>query len=83
MQTITLHNKNSEEIMGMVCPSENKHNFHEFFDSVFNSWKQFNEDNDVEECDSDGEYLEDYCEFHNSINETIKIETVVNDYIQI
>jgi hypothetical protein len=81
MQVITLHNKYTREIMGLVAPKENKHMFDIFYNSVESSWRQFNKDNDVNESGCDGDYLDDYCDYHNSVNDYIKIETVVNEFI--
>jgi hypothetical protein len=76
MQAITLHDTETEEIVGTVYPLTSI-NFNNFFDNIYNSWKNF--------CSEglDEDYsIEDFVEFHNN-REEVQIDYVVMDYIQL
>lgn len=78
-QVITLHHPQNEDVLGLVAPVENKHDFTKFFDAVWKTWEQFNRELDIDACD---DVIEDFVEFHNE-NSEIKIESVINEFIQL
>lgn len=78
MQAITLHNTNTEEIIGMVTPVEPM-DFDKFLDLVRESFIKFHKSDEF----MDGDYsIEDFVDYHNEHNE-IKIDWVLNDFIQL
>ena len=78
MQTIVLHNTDTEEIIGMITPTETC-NFPDLYDVVKQSFIDFHKS----ESFNDGDYsIEDFVEWHNENNE-IKIDWVVSDFIQL
>ena len=78
MYTITLHDTESEEIIGLVTP-EKPMDFPKFEDLVRKSWTAFHSSPEF----NDGDYsIEDYVEYHNA-NYKVQIDWVVNDFIQL
>lgn len=77
MQIVTLHNTDTEEIMGSVYPVKSI-NFDKFLDGIRNSfiafhkWSKFEEDYTIE----------DFVDYHNN-NSDMKIDWVVSDFIQL
>ena len=83
MQTITLHNTETEEIIGMIYPMNNTINFNVFFDKIWESFIAFHKTGNCDEF-NDGDYsIEDFVDYHNINNPDMKIDCVVNEYIQL
>jgi hypothetical protein len=76
MYAITLHDTESEEIVGHVYP-KNLIDFDKFHDEIYTSWVSFNS-NDLDEDYS----IEDFVEFHN-VNSDVEIDWLLVDYIQL
>lgn len=76
MQVITLHDSETEEIIGMVSPVQ-KVDFDKFYDEVFKLWTLFNDNGLAEDYT-----IEDYVDFHND-NSELSIDWVLVDYIQL
>lgn len=77
MQIITIHDTETEEIIGSVTPVD-KIDFDKFHDEVYTSWVSFNS---VEENLEDYT-IEDFVEFHN-LNSNTRIDQCIGDYIQL
>lgn len=79
MQTITLHNTDTEEIMGIVYPVSPTVDYSFFCDILRKSFIDFHKS----EAFNDGDYsIENFVEWHNENNE-IEIDWVLNDFIQL
>ena len=78
MQTITLHDTETEEIIGQITPTE-KVDFILLYDTVKESYISFHK---TEEFNNGDYSIEDFVEWHNQNNE-IKIDWVLNDFIQL
>lgn len=79
MYCITLHDTETEEIIGLVTPVVETA-FDKFSDFIRESWTKF-QPYLRDELDSDYS-IEDFVEWHNENNE-VKIDWVLNDYIQL
>ncbi len=77
MQTIILHNTDTEEIMGSVYPIE-KIDFPDFYDEIYKSFSNYHKSDDYDYYYN----IDDFVEYHNN-NSKIKIDSVVSDYIQL
>lgn len=79
MFCITLHDTETEIIIGMVAPVETM-NFNTFEDLIRKSWTAF-QPYMLNKLNS--EYsIEDYVEWHNT-NYEVKIDWVLNEFIQL
>ena len=78
MQTITLHDTESEEIMGMVTTIHDV-DFDKFYDEVKRTWIDFQK---TEVCEEGDYSIEDFVEFHNE-NSKMEIDYVINEFIQL
>lgn len=79
MYCITLHDTETEEVIGLVTPIE-KMNFDTFEDLIRKSWTAF-QPYLRDELESDYS-IEDFVEWHNENNE-VKIDWVLNEFIQL
>lgn len=77
MQIVTLHNTDTEEIMGSVCPVI-PISFDEFLEGVRNTFTAFHEWDKFEEDYT----IEDFVDYHNN-NSDMEIDWVVSDFIQL
>jgi hypothetical protein len=79
MVTITLHDTDTEEIVGMVTPKSPIVDFDKFEDAVRKSFIAFHKSEEF----NDGDYsIEDFVEYHNA-NNTLEIDWVLNEFIQL
>lgn len=77
MYTITLHNTETEEIVGLVAPVKEM-DFDKFYDVIMESFVKFHK-----EPNFDGDYsIDDFVDFHNE-NHPVQIDWVINDFIQL
>jgi hypothetical protein len=78
MITITLHDTDTEEIVGMVTP-QSPINFDKFENVIRKSFIAFHKS----ESFNDGDYsIEDFVEYHNA-NNSFEIDWVANEFIQL
>jgi hypothetical protein len=79
MYVVTLHDTETEDIIGLVTPEEPM-NFTKFMDLIRKSWTDFQPYlRDVLESDYS---IEDFIDWHNENNE-VKIDWVLNEFIQL
>ena len=84
MYGITLHNTDTEEIVGTVTEafeSSSRVDAHTLFSEVYLTWKKFNDKHSEGLGDLD-DPIEDFVEFHN-YNSRIRITSICLDYIQL
>lgn len=77
MQIITLHNTDTEEIMGSVYPKE-VIDFDDFYDEIYKTFSNYHKSDDFEDFYD----IDDFVEYHNN-NSKIKIDSAISEYIQL
>ena len=78
MEGLTLHDAETEEILGTVIPTKETNDLGaEFNNEVWRTWKEYNEQEDYE-------YIDVFCyvHYHNE-NSKVQIERIHIDFIQI
>lgn len=84
MQIITLHDTDTEEVIGSVYPKEvidypkEVIDFDDFYDEIYKTFSEYHKSDEFDELYD----INDFVEYHNN-NSKIKIDSVVSDYIQL